>query len=125
MYPEWTPNVPPRMTGRDVEPPGGRWLVAYRGARPVGCAGLKRLDDQAAEIKRVYVVPEARGTGVAQALLLRIEHVARAAGYATVRLDTGARQPASVALFTSAGYEPIEDYNGNPVAAHWFEKRVA
>jgi hypothetical protein len=42
-----------------------------------------------------------------------------------VRMDTGARQPASVALFGSAGYEQIADYNGNPVAAYWFEKRLA
>ena len=40
-------------------------------------------------------------------------------------MDTGSRQPASVALFRSSGYEPIDDYNANPVAAHWFEKRLA
>jgi GNAT superfamily N-acetyltransferase len=125
MYPEWTPDVPPRMTERDVEPPGGRWLVAYRSGRAVGCAGLKRLDARTAEIKRIYVVPEARGTGVARALLTHVERAARTAGYEIVRLDTGARQPASVALFSSSGYEPIADYNGNPVAAYWFEKRLA
>ncbi len=125
MYPEWTPNVPPRMTGRDVEPPGGRWLVAYLREEPVGCAGLKRLDERTAEIKRIYVAPNARGVGIARALLDRLEQAARENGYETVRLDTGAKQPASVSLFSSSGYEPIADYNGNPVAAHWFEKRVA
>jgi GNAT superfamily N-acetyltransferase len=125
MYPEWTPDVPPRMTGRDVAPPGGRWLLAYRHRRAVGCAGLKRIDDRTAEIKRIYVTPDARGTGVAQALLRRLEQAAREVGYRVVRLDTGAKQPASVALFRSSGYEPIADYNGNPVAAHWFEKRMA
>ncbi len=69
MYPEWTPDVPPRMTGRDVEPPDGRWLVAYRDGRPAGCAGLKRIDESAAEIKRIYVTPDARGSGLARALL--------------------------------------------------------
>jgi GNAT superfamily N-acetyltransferase len=125
MYPEWTPDVPPRMTAADVEPPDGRWLVAYRYGRPVGCAGLKRLDDTTAEIKRIYVAPEARGSGVARALLRHLERAARGAGYRVVRLDTGAKQQASVGLFTSSGYEPIADYNGNPVAAHWFEKRLA
>jgi GNAT superfamily N-acetyltransferase len=124
MYPDWTPDVPPRMTAQDVEPPDGRWLVAYRAGEPVGCAGLKRLDNHSAEIKRVYVTPEARGTGVARKLLTRLEDIARAVGYQTLRMDTGARQPASVALFRSAGYEPIADYNANPVAAHWFEKRL-
>jgi len=124
MYPEWTPDVPPRLTVKDVEPPMGRWLVAYQNGDPIGCAALKRLDPTTAEIKRVYVAPEARGRGVARALLARLERIARDAGYATVRMDTGARQPASVALFGSAGYDQIADYNGNPVAAYWFEKRL-
>ena len=125
MYPDWTPEVPPRLTPHDVEPPKGRWLVAYRGGEPIGCAALKRLDDSTAEIKRVYVAPEARGTGVARTLLARLEAIARNVGYQRIRMDTGARQPASVALFTSIGYDQIPDYNGNPVAAYWFEKRLA
>ncbi len=124
MYPDWTPDVPPRLSAEDVEPPAGRWVVAYRDSQPVGCAALKRLDDRTAEIKRVYVAPEARAAGVARAMLARLEQIAHAVGYTTVRMDTGARQPASVALFTSSGYERIADYNGNPVAAYWFEKRL-
>ena len=125
MYPDWTPDVPPRLMPEDVEPPAGRWLVAYRAGDPVGCAALKRLDDRTAEIKRVYVAPEARGTGVARALLARLEQIAQDIGYTRLRMDTGARQPASVALFGSLGYGRIADYNGNPVAAYWFEKRLA
>jgi pimeloyl-ACP methyl ester carboxylesterase/ribosomal protein S18 acetylase RimI-like enzyme len=125
MYPDWTPDVPPRLTPEDVEPPTGRWLVAYRDGEPVGCAALKRLDPTTAEIKRVYVAPEARGLGVARALLARLERIARDVGYTTLRMDTGARQPASVALFSKVGYDQIADYNGNPVAAYWFEKRLA
>jgi pimeloyl-ACP methyl ester carboxylesterase/predicted GNAT family acetyltransferase len=124
MYPDWTPDVPPGLTPEDVAPPKGRWLVAYCDSKPVGCAALKRLDPTTAEIKRVYVAPEARGRGVARALLARLEQIAGEVGYTTLRLDTGARQPASVALFGSVGYERIGDYNGNPVAAYWFEKRL-
>jgi pimeloyl-ACP methyl ester carboxylesterase/GNAT superfamily N-acetyltransferase len=124
MYPWWTPDIAPRMSGRDVEPPNGRWLVAYRDGRAVGCGGLKRIDERAAEIKRIYVTPEARGAGVARALLTGLENAATHAGYEVVCLDTGAKQQASVRLFTSSGYEPIADYNGNPVAAYWFEKRL-
>ncbi len=125
MYPDWTPDVPPRLVPEDVEPPAGRWLVAYRAGDPVGCAALKRLDDRTAEIKRMYVAPEARGTGVARALLARLERIAQEIGYTRLRMDTGARQPASVALFGSVGYEQIADYNSNPVASYWFEKRLA
>jgi pimeloyl-ACP methyl ester carboxylesterase/GNAT superfamily N-acetyltransferase len=124
MYPEWSPNVPPRMNASDVEPPDGRWVVAYRYGYAMGCAGLKRLDERTAEIKRIYVVPDARGAGVARALISGLETAARGAGYRTIRLDTGAKQPASVALFSSSGYEQIADYNGNPVAAYWFEKTL-
>ena len=125
MYPDWTPDVPPRLAAHDVQPPSGRWLVAYRHRQAVGCAALKRLDPTTAEIKRVYVAPEARGLGVARALLARLEKIAHDVGYTTLRMDTGARQPASVALFGKVGYEQIADYNGNPVAAYWFEKRLA
>jgi len=125
MYPDWTPDAPPRLTPEDVEPPKGRWLVAYRDSKPVGCAALKRLDPTTAEIKRVYVAPEARGRGVARALLARLEEIAREVGDSTLRMDSGAKQAASVALFSSIGYEQIADYNGNAVAAYWFEKRLA
>ncbi len=72
----------------------------------------------------MYVVPEARSAGVGRALISGLESAARHAGYDTIRLDTGPKQSASVALFSSSGYEQIADYNGNPVAAFWFEKRL-
>ena len=126
MYPEWTPDVPPRMTGRDVEPPDGRWLVAYRDGRPAGCAGTeadrrKRGRDQA-DLCRHQRLAAAGWPGRCSS---RLEEIAREVGYRVIRLDTGAKQQASVALFRSSGYEPIADYNGNPVAAYWFEKRLA
>jgi GNAT superfamily N-acetyltransferase len=124
LYPEWGPQVPPTLTAEDVEPPWGRWLVAYRDGQPVGCAALKRLDAGAAELKRLFVVPEARGTGVARALIGRLEEIARVLGYAAIRLDTGARQPGAAALFRSSGYRETADYNGNPAAAFWFQKSV-
>ena len=65
-----------------------------------------------------------RSRGVGRWILDRLEREARAAGYAVVRLDTGAEQPRAVQLFTAAGYREIPDYNGNPVASRWFEKRL-
>jgi GNAT superfamily N-acetyltransferase len=124
LYPDWTPNVPPRLTAQDVKPPAGRWLIAYRRETPIGCGGLKRLDERTAEIKRLYVAETARGTGVARALIAGLEEIASAVGYQALRLDTGPKQQASLALFRSSGYRPIDDYNGNPVAAYWFEKRL-
>lgn len=108
----------------DFEPPGGVLLVASQGKAEVGCAGLRRLGDGIGEIKRVFVSPAARGRGVASALLIALEERARSLGYGTLRLDTDGREPAALALFRSLGYEPIGDYNGNPYARGWFQKRL-
>jgi GNAT superfamily N-acetyltransferase len=124
LYPGWSPGVGPSAGPEDFAAPGGTFLVAYAGERPVGCGGLKRLDARRAEVKRLYVAPEARGAGVARQLLRGLELAARTRGYDVVRLDTGSRQPAALELFRSAGYLAVDDYNGNPFASHWLEKRL-
>ena len=111
-------------TPADFTPPGGTFLVGFAGDEPVCCGGLKPLGDGAAEIKRMYVVPVARRRGAALALLGSLEDAARALGYRIVRLDTGARQPHAQAMYEAAGYVPVRDYNGNPAAAFWGEKRL-
>jgi len=108
----------------DFAGPGDAFLVVSDGGRPVACGGIKRLDDRTGEIKRMYVVPEARGRGVARALLGFLEGTARELGYTRVRLDTGDRQPHARALYVSARYAPIDDYNANPAASFWFEKAL-
>jgi GNAT superfamily N-acetyltransferase len=123
-YPGWDPTRGPSATPADIGPPRGCFLVAYLDGEPAGCGALKRLDEEAAEIKRVYVAPPARGHGLARRLLAALEDAARERGYRLVRLDTGARLPEAVALFQSSGYVEIPDYNGNPYAAYWFEKRL-
>lgn len=125
LYPGWTPATGPSASSVDFEPPGGRFVVAYVGPRPVACAGLRRLDQRTAEIKRLYVRPEVRGRGLGRRMLQELERVAKAQGYEVVRLDTGAEQPGALRLFAATGYRQIGDYNGNPFASHWFEKWLA
>lgn len=115
---EDTPSAGPR----DFAPPGGAFLVAFEDGRPVACGGIKQLAPGTGEVKRMYVVPAARGRGHARRLLAALERTAAELGHRRMRLDTGPRQPHARALYESAGYEPIPDYNGNPFAAHWFEK---
>ncbi len=115
----------PTATPSELGPPSGRFLVGFDGGRAVCCGGLKRLEDGVAEIKRMYVVPDARGRGVARALLAALEGAARDLGYAIVRLDTGPRQPGAEALYRASGYRPIGNYNANPLAAFWGEKALA
>ena len=122
LYPGWDPSVGPSATAADFEPPHGAFVVAYDGDQAVACGGLKRLEDHAAEIKRIYVAPEARGAGVARRLLAHLEGLARTAGYDLVRLDTGDGQPDALHLFRTADYREIGDYNDNPFARYWFEK---
>jgi GNAT superfamily N-acetyltransferase len=122
LYPGWHPGVGPSADPGEFVPPAGAFVVAYADGRPVGCGGFKKIDEQHGEIKRLYVAPGARQSGIARLLLGGLEQRAREAGYAAVRLDTGARQPEALALFRSRGYNDIADYNGNEFASHWLEK---
>jgi GNAT superfamily N-acetyltransferase len=125
LYPGWHPGIGPSADPDEFAHARGRFLVAYQGDRALGCGGVKRLDEATGEVKRLYVVPDARGEGVARQLLRALEDAAEELGLHTVRLDTGARQPEALALFRSAGYREIPDYNGNPYASHWLEKSLA
>ncbi len=123
-YPGWKPTSGPSAEPHEFVPPAGRFVVAYVDGRAIACGGYKRIGPDAAEIKRVYVRPDARTTGVARSLLAHLEDAARADGFAVVRLDTGANQPEALSLFRSLGYVEIDDYNDNAYAAYWFEKRL-
>ncbi len=73
----------------------------------------------------MYVVPAARGHGVARTLLRALEEAARGLGYRIARLDTGPRQPHARGLYESEGYAATGNFNGNPVATFFGEKRLA
>jgi GNAT superfamily N-acetyltransferase len=124
-YPGFHAGVGPTAEPEEFRAPSGTFVVAFEGQTPVGCGGAKRLDDDAAEVKRLYVVPDARRTGLARRILGHLEGFARDAGYGVVRLDTGNQQPEALALFRAAGYREIGDYNANPYASFWFEKALA
>ena len=108
----------------EMTPPRGAFLVGYLGDRPVACGGIKARGDGVAEVKRMWVAPEARRRGLGRRLLAALEGAARAAGHDRVVLDTSARQPEGRALYLAAGYAEVPDCNGNPYAAHWFAKAL-
>jgi len=116
------PRMPTSASSTDLEPPDGAYVVGWEDGRAVAGGALKRLGPGVAEIKRMYVLPDARGRGVARQLLAAIEDTARELGYERVQLDTGASQPHARALYESAGYRDRPDYNDNPYAAYWGEK---
>ena len=108
------------------EPPGGAFLVGWENREAVACGGLARYDEGTAEIRRMYVVPEARGRGLSRRLLEALEDEARALGYSLVRLETGNLQAPTVGLHVSAGFGPIPRYGPfvDDPRSVCFEKRL-
>lgn len=96
------------------DPPRGVFLLAYDDEGTPVASGAWRgherndeeYEDGDAEIKRMYVVPAARGLGLARRILARLEEDARAAGRIRMVLETGTEQPEAMELYRSAGYQP-------------------
>ncbi|RPK63610.1 Acetyltransferase (GNAT) family protein [Streptomyces sp. ADI96-02] len=99
-------------------PPRGLYLLAYdEQERPVATGGWRTQNrndegyaDGDAEIKRMFVIPEGRGRGLARRMLAALEEDARAAGRTRMVLETGDRQPEAIALYRSSGYTPCAKF---------------
>ncbi|WP_330339470.1 GNAT family N-acetyltransferase [Streptomyces sp. NBC_00557] len=106
------------LAATDFDPPNGVYLIAYdEFDRPVATGGWRSRDrneegneDGDAELKRLFVVAEMRGRGLARRILAALEEDARAAGRVRMVLETGTKQPEAVALYTSSGYEPCAKF---------------
>ena len=106
----------------DLAPPAGAFLLIEVGGEPAGFGGIRHLDTDVAELKSMYVAPRHRGEGIARELLTELEATAGRHGCRAVRLDTSDYLSAAIALYRSAGYRAVADYNGNPKANLWFER---
>jgi GNAT superfamily N-acetyltransferase len=111
------------------EPLAGRsaFLLARLEGNPVGCAALRPLDAEAAEVKRMYVIKAVRRRGIARLLLAALEAQAVEFGYRTIRAEAGNRQPEAIGLYESSGFRRIGPYGGHlddPLSI-CFEKAVA
>jgi len=80
------------------------FLVARWDGVAVGCGAVKSVNEDYAELKRMYVTPRWRGLGVAQALLGHLERLSRQRGLSVLRLETGIHQPEAVGLYERAGF---------------------
>ncbi|WP_380283847.1 GNAT family N-acetyltransferase [Kitasatospora purpeofusca] len=99
------------------DPPAGLFLVAYLDGVPVACGGWRAkraaafgIRDTDAELKRMFVRPQARGRGLARVVLRHLERTAAEAGRTRFVLETGTEQPEAVALYASEGYAAIEKF---------------
>jgi len=111
-YDDMTPLHPTRF-----DPPRGLYLIAYEAGVPVASGGWRAQDangeghaDGDAEVKRMYVVPAARGRGLARRILAELERSARQAGRVRTVLETGTPLPEAIALYTSSGYLPTAKF---------------
>ncbi len=115
------------------EPPTGSFFVAYVDGEAVATGAWRRTSVEAfettstAEIKRMYVAPRLRGTGLARRMLAHLEISAAESGAEALVLETGLRQPEAIALYESSGYTPVPGfgYYRNEPLSRCFAKRLA
>ncbi|MHB8382122.1 MAG: GNAT family N-acetyltransferase [Candidatus Binataceae bacterium] len=103
------------------------FLVARLDGRAIGCGAIIRRKKEHAEIKRMFVARDARGTGVGRRILEKLERTAFEQGCRMLRLETGVSQPEAIGLYRSAGFvegEPFGDYTRDPLSI-FMEKRLS
>ncbi len=102
-------------------PPLGRLLLAIKDEQVAGCIALRRYDDGACEMKRLYVRPESRGQGLGKKLVTTLIDAARELGYKRMLLDTlPGKMDEAIALYRSLGFREIAPYYNNPVEGALF-----
>lgn len=101
----------------EYSPPRGCLLIATHGAQPVGCAALRALpgDDAIGEVKRLYVQPRGRGTGLGRRLAQAVIERARSIGYRELKLDTLERMVDARRLYEGVGFRRCAPYYVNPL----------
>ncbi|HYK42940.1 MAG TPA: GNAT family N-acetyltransferase [Thermoanaerobaculia bacterium] len=96
-------------------PPSDRLLLAKLDAAACGCIALQAIDSATCEMKRLYVRPACRGTGIGRLLIARLLDEARAIGYRTICLDTLPSMTRAAAMYEQLGFTEIPPYRHNPV----------
>ncbi len=108
-----------QLDAHEVVAGQGAFLIAFSAGTPVGCGAVRRLESQTGEIKRMFVVPPARGRGVGRAILNALEAEARALWFNRLVLETGVRQTEAQALYRRAGFTqiaPFGEYANSPLS---------
>ncbi|MCG1035131.1 GNAT family N-acetyltransferase [Polaribacter sargassicola] len=85
-------------------------VVCYVDDKPVGCGAIKEFDKTSVEVKRMFVLSQNRGMGIAQKTLLELEKWAKEKGYKNCVLETGKRQIEAVHFYKKCNYKIIENY---------------
>ena len=103
-------------------PPAGRLYLAFCEGEPAGCIGLRQLNAENCEMKRLYVRPRFRGKGIGSMLVQRIIGDAKEIGYKNIFLDTLPFLQSALKLYKRCGFCETERYNDSPVDSSIFMK---
>jgi len=98
------------------------FFVGRLGDRPLACAGIRLVCPETAELKRLFVHPDARGRGGGAALLAAAEAAAVSIGASAIRLDTRSDLVEARGLYAKHGYREVAPFNRDRYAEHWFQK---
>ncbi len=109
--PDTTRQRTRRPQARRCRRPTADFVVARLDGDPICCSALKRVDERAGEIKRVWVAKFARGLGIAPRMLRKLEAAAREIGLTILRLDTNSALTEAQALYRKEGYREVERFN--------------
>ena len=103
------------LPGDYTPPDGGLWLAITDRGEAAGCVALCRLKQNIGEMKRLYVRPEHRGTGLGKRLAQKVLEEAAGMGYERIRLDTTPEMGGAIRLYESLGFKRIAPYRPNPI----------
>jgi putative acetyltransferase len=109
----------PNFKAEQIADGRGTFVVAREAGKAVGCGAIRVLDETTAEVKRMYVEPERRGTGIGAAVLAELETTAKRLGMKRLVLETGVQQGAAIALYRRAGFTKVDcwgEYASSPTS---------
>ena len=100
--------------------PEGAFVIAYHNSKPVGCFGIRKIDSEICELKRMYLSKDVRGQGLGEKLLKEAIRMAVILKYDRMRLDTLPSMNSAIHLYQKLGFKEIQPYRFNPIAGSKF-----
>ncbi|WP_395807627.1 GNAT family N-acetyltransferase [Daejeonella sp.] len=85
-------------------------IIAYKNSKPVACGAIKKYDENTMEVKRMFTLPESRGTGLAGMILSELQKWAQEMDYTRLILETGIRQKEAISLYNKTNFILIPNY---------------